>query len=217
MVINESWDNVLSNTLGSIEFQALINRVGEEYKTKVIYPPYEEIFRVYNLINIEDIKVVIIGQDPYHTKEMANGIAFSVGKNAGKTPPSLRNIFKELERDLGVVNKSTDLTCWVKQGIFMLNTTLTVEEGKAGSHSKYGWDLLTTETVKKISELNNKVVFLLWGNHAQTFEKYIDKNKHFILKTSHPSPLSAHQGFLGCGHFSEIEKLLEIKFDFCTD
>ncbi len=216
MIINESWDLVLSDVINSEDFKTLMNRVDNEYKTKVIYPPYEEIFKVYQLINIEDIKVVIIGQDPYHTAKMANGIAFSVKNGTTKTPPSLRNIFSELERDLSVRNTNTDLSSWVKQGIFLLNTTLTVEEGKPASHSKYGWDLLTTETIRKISEKNDEVVFLLWGKHAQAFEKYINTEKHHVLKTSHPSPLSVNQGFKGCSHFSEIEKILNTKFDFTT-
>ncbi len=216
MVINENWDKVLSNVIESKEFSETINKVNEEYDSKNVFPLKENIFRVYKMLSIEQIKVVILGQDPYHTKGMADGIAFSVSNNDLKAPPSLNNIFKEIKRDLGIINTNKDLTKWVEQGIFLLNTTLTVEEGKPASHSKLGWEKLTIETVKQISENQNKVIFLLWGNYAQNFEKYIDTNKHIVLKTSHPSPLSVNKGFNGCGHFSEIQKILNTKFDFTT-
>ncbi len=216
MIISEKWDDILQSVIVSDEFSELLSKVNAEYENKVIYPPKEEIFKVYRLLNIEDIKVVILGQDPYHTKGMADGIAFSVSDSSLKTPPSLKNIFKEIERDLGIQNKNKDLSNWVRQGVFLLNTTLTVEEGNANSHNKLGWDKLTTETIKQISEKQNKVVFLLWGSYAQSFEKYIDTTKHIVLKTSHPSPLSVTKGFMGCGHFSEVQKLLKTDIDFTT-
>ncbi len=216
MVINEHWDEVLSDVIKSESFEKTLVKVEKEYITKEIYPPRDSIFKVYELVDIEDIKVVILGQDPYHTKGMANGIAFSVYNDFPKMPPSLRNIFKEIESDLGVKNNNKDLTPWVKQGIFMLNTTLTVEQGKANSHKDIGWNELVVETIKKISLSRDKVAFMLWGNFAQSFEKYIDTEKHIILKTVHPSPLSASRGFLGSKQFSRVEELLGTKFDWRT-
>ncbi len=216
MVINKHWDEVLSEVINSENFVKTMEKVEQEYSIKVIYPPKDCIFKVYKLVEIEDIKVVILGQDPYHTKGMANGIAFSVYNDFPKMPPSLRNIFKELESDLGIKNTNKDLTPWVKQGIFMLNTCLTVEEGKANSHKDIGWNQLVVETIKKISEKNNRVAFMLWGNFAQGFEKYIDLEKHIIIKTAHPSPLSASRGFLGSNQFSGVEELLGVKFDWRT-
>ncbi len=216
MIINENWDDILSDVIKSDKFEKLLEKVSYAYTNSVVYPPKEDIFRVYKLLDLNDIKVVILGQDPYHTKGMADGIAFSVKNNFGKTPPSLVNIFKEIERDLCIKNTNTDLKNWVNQGVFLLNTTLTVEEGKPASHSKFGWEMLTKETVKQISNSNSNVVFLLWGNYAQRFEKYIDTNKHTILKTSHPSPLSVTKGFRGCGHFSRLQEILNCEIDFTT-
>ncbi len=216
MVINKHWDEVLSDVINTESFVETIKKVDVEYKTKEIYPPRDSIFKVYELVDIEDIKVVILGQDPYHTKGMANGIAFSVYNDFPKMPPSLRNIFKEIESDVGVRNTNKDLTPWVKQGIFLLNTTLTVEQGNANSHKDIGWNPLVVETIKKISGRNEKVAFMLWGNFAQGFEKYIDTEKHIVIKTAHPSPLSASRGFLGSRQFSEVEALLGAKFDWRT-
>ncbi len=216
MIINENWDLELNEIIKSEKFKKLLEDVEKEYETNVVYPPKEDIFRVYRLLPLEDIKVVILGQDPYHTKGMADGVAFSVKTDIEKKPPSLINIFKEIERDLAISNKNSDLTNWVKQGVFLLNTTLTVVEGKPASHSKLGWDMLTTETIKLISLKCDKVVFMLWGNFAQSFEKYIDTTKHVVLKTSHPSPLSVSRGFKGCGHFSKANEILEHSIDFTT-
>ncbi len=216
MVINKHWDEILGDVIESKSFLETLRKVDDEYTLKEIYPPKDSIFKVYELVNIEDIKIVILGQDPYHTKGMANGIAFSVYNDFPKMPPSLRNIFKEIESDLGVKNTNKDLTPWVKQGIFLLNTTLTVEQGKANSHKDIGWNILVVETIKKISTENDKVAFMLWGNFAQGFEKYIDTEKHIIIKTVHPSPLSASRGFLGSKQFSDVEELLGAKFDWRT-
>ncbi len=216
MLINEHWDEVLKDIINTEEFKNTIIKVEEEYKAKEIFPPKDKIFNVFKLVNINDIKIVILGQDPYHTEGMANGIAFSVYNDFSKMPPSLRNIFKELESDKGIKNSNKDLTPWVKQGIFMLNTTLTVEKGKANTHKNIGWNPLIVETIKKISENNDKVAFMLWGNFAQGFERYIDTDKHILIKTVHPSPLSANKGFLGSKQFSEVEKLLGIEFDWRT-
>ncbi len=216
MIINDKWDKVLSSVIYSDEIKKLIDRVNEEYTKNIIYPPKDDIFKVYRLLDLEKIRVVILGQDPYHTKGMADGIAFSVSNPESKMPPSLRNIFKEIKRDLGIVNENKDLSNWVNQGVFLLNTTLTVEEGKPASHSKYGWEHLTIETIRQISEQQKNVVFLLWGSYAQGFEKYIDTSKHTILKTSHPSPFSVKRGFDGCCHFSQVQEILGITIDFTT-
>lgn len=216
MVINEHWDEILCEVIESENFKNLINIVENEYLIKNIFPPREKVFEVYKRLHINDIKIVILGQDPYHTKGMANGIAFSAENEYYKMPPSLRNIFKELEEDIGIKNINKDLTPWVDQGIFLLNTTLTVEEGKANSHSKLGWDMLTTETIIKISEQCDKVAFLLWGNFAHKYEQYIDLDKHIVIKTAHPSPLSASRGFLGSKQFSMVEELLELNFNWQT-
>lgn len=216
MVINEHWDKILSEIIESDNFKSLMNTVDNEYLNKNIFPPRDKLFEVYKRLHINDIKVVILGQDPYHTKGMANGIAFSVENDHYKMPPSLRNIFKEIEDDKGIKNINKDLTPWVEQGIFLLNTTLTVEEGEANSHSKLGWDLLTTETIIKISDNCDKVAFLLWGNFAHKYEQYIDLDKHIIIKTAHPSPLSANRGFLGSRQFSKVEEMLGVSFDWRT-
>lgn len=216
MVINKKWDEILNKVIDSNDFKEILNRIDKEYESKIIFPPKEDIFKVYRLLDIDDIRVVILGQDPYHTKGMANGIAFSVNNNHPKMPPSLRNIFKEIESDIGIKNINKDLTPWVVQGIFLLNTTLTVEEGNANSHKYIGWNKLIIESIKKISERNDKVAFMLWGNFAQGFEKYIDMEKHIVIKTAHPSPLSASKGFLGSKQFSMVEELLETKFNWET-
>lgn len=170
-------------------------------------PPEEDIFRCFRLTPLHSVKVVILGQDPYHGLGQAMGLSFSVNRET-KLPPSLRNIYKELKSDLGVENTSGDLSSWAKQGVLLLNTVLTVKEGKAASHSKKGWELFTDEVIRKINEQRERVIFILWGNPAQSKEKLIDLNRHFILKAAHPSPLSAHRGFLGCRHFSKVNQLL---------
>lgn len=152
---------------------------------------------------------MILGQDPYHGEGQANGLSFSVSDGI-KTPPSLVNIFKEIERDLGIKNHGKgDLTHWTKQGVLLLNVTLTVRKNEAGSHQNRGWEEFTDKVISTISELKEGVVFLLWGKFAQNKQKLIHKNKHHILISSHPSPLSAYRGFLGCGHFSEVNKILK--------
>ncbi len=216
MQLNDDWRKTLSNVVETEKFQELLKTIEKEYSTKEIYPPKENIFKVYNLINVNDVKIVILGQDPYHTEGMANGIAFSTYNDFPKMPPSLRNIFKEIESDIGVSNTNKNLEPWVKQGIFLLNTTLTVEKSKANSHKNIGWNDFVIETIKQISNVNDKVAFMLWGNFAQGFEKYIDSGKHVVIKTVHPSPLSANKGFLGSKQFSEVERLLGVKFDWRT-
>jgi len=166
------------------------------------------IFNAFNFTTPNNIKVVILGQDPYHAKGQANGLSFSV-TNGVKTPPSLRNIFKELQSDLNhSISSNGSLESWAKQGVLLLNATLTVREKKAGSHQKLGWELFTDSIIKKISDKKEGIIFLLWGAFAQKKLALIDTRKHHVLITTHPSPFSSHRGFLGCKHFSKTNKIL---------
>ncbi len=183
----------------------LLNKIEEEYKTKDIAPQKEDIFRALKLTSLEDTKVVIFGQDPYPTKGVATGLAFS---SNGKLPASLRNMFKELESDLGIERVDTDLSDWAKQGVLLLNTTLTVEVGNANSHSKLGWISVTNQVIEQLNQKESPVIFVLLGGHAQKLEDKISQ-KHCILKYTHPSPLSAYRGFFGCNMYSNINTLLE--------
>lgn len=185
--------------------------VKEEYSNKTIFPKEELVFNAFDKCNFDDIKVVILGQDPYHTPGAAHGLAFSV-PDGEKIPPSLRNIFKEINEDLNKeIPTSGNLEKWAKQGVFMINATLTVEAHKAGSHQKKGWEQFTDAVIKKIADERENIVFLLWGSYAQKKANLIDENKHCILKSVHPSPLSAYRGFFGCKHFSKTNEYLESK------
>lgn len=180
-------------------------------KGKVIYPQKEDVFNAFKYCPLSELKVVILGQDPYHNVNQAHGLAFSVQKNVA-VPPSLLNIYKELEGDLNIKKAPHGcLTSWAKQGVFLLNTVLTVEAHKAHSHANIGWEIFTDTVIQKISDTKESVVFMLWGAHAQKKAKLIDAAKHLILKAPHPSPLSAHRGFLGCGHFSKANNYLQAK------
>lgn len=190
-------------------FQQLWNFINEEKsRGKNIFPPESLVFNALDLVSEQNLKVVILGQDPYHGADQANGLAFSV--NIGqKIPPSLRNIFKELNDDLGIpIPKHGDLTAWAKQGVLLLNSVLTVEEGKPGSHQHKGWEKFTDNIIQNISEENEGVVFMLWGNYAKSKSSFINANKHLILEAAHPSPLSAYQGFFQCKHFSKTNNYL---------
>jgi uracil-DNA glycosylase len=179
-----------------------------EKTNHVIYPPGDKIFSAFNLTPFEKVKVVIIGQDPYHGPGQANGLCFSVSPGIA-TPPSLKNVFKELNSDLGLpIPYTGNLEPWAKQGVLLLNATLTVRANTPGSHQKKGWENFTDAVIKTISDHKKGVVFLLWGNFAQTKEALIDQNKHYILKAAHPSPL-ARGAFFGCRHFSKTNKILE--------
>ena len=178
-----------------------------EYKTKTIYPKAENVFNSINQVPLEKIRVVIIGQDPYHEPNQAHGLSFSV-ENGVMLPPSLKNIFKEIEAETGVVNKSGNLIKWAKQGVLLLNTVLTVERGKANSHKNMGWENITTKIIQIINEQNTPIVFLLWGSQAQSFAKYLNNPNHIVLKCAHPSPLSAFNGFFGCNHFVKANEFL---------
>jgi uracil-DNA glycosylase len=217
--ITENWKMVLKDEFEKTYFQEIISFLDHQKKLgKTIFPEESLIFNAFNQTSFEDIHVVILGQDPYHAVNQAHGLSFSVPDGI-KLPPSLKNIFKELESDIGKeIPKSGNLIHWAKQGVLLLNASLTVEENKPMSHSKIGWNLFTDAVIKKISQEKTNVIFILWGKFAQEKEKLIDPEKHFILKAAHPSPLSAYNGFWGCRHFSKTNELLksikkeEIKF-----
>lgn len=205
------WAKLLSSTLDNDNFKQLSQFVEDQYCSDTpIYPPKPLIFNALELTPPESIKVVILGQDPYHGPGQAHGLAFSINDNCKKLPPSLKNIFKELEADLGQSSPSHgDLTEWAKQGVLLLNTVLTVEHKQAHSHKNKGWEQVTDDIISGLNQVPQTIIFLLWGAHAQAKEALIDQSKHTILKAPHPSPLSAHRGFFGCGHFSKTNQLLE--------
>jgi uracil-DNA glycosylase len=207
--IDQSWLTELKTEFESNYFKELKLFLLEEKKKQTIYPKGEDIFNAYNLTPFNLVKVVIIGQDPYHGENQAHGLCFSVKKGV-KPPPSLKNIYKELKTDVGFNEPNHgELTQWAKQGVFLLNATLTVRKSQPGSHQKKGWETFTNETIKAISNKKKGVVFLLWGRFAQEKEKLIDAKKHHILKATHPSPFSAYNGFFGCKHFSKTNSLLQ--------
>ncbi len=201
--IEQSWKKELENEFNKPYFTSLTYFLREEYLSKEIYPQEKEIFSAFNYCSIKDVKVVIVGQDPYHGKGQANGLCFSVNEGQ-KHPPSLMNIFKEIEKELGIpYPKSGDLARWASQGVFLLNATLTVESGMAGSHQKQGWETFTDSVIETINKSTEKVVFMLWGGFAKKKGKKINRNKHLVLESGHPSPLSAIRGYwFGNNHFS---------------
>jgi len=206
--IENSWKEQLADEFNSEYFLKLKQFLVEEKKNYTIYPPGSMIFNAFNLVPFEKVKVVIIGQDPYHGHGQAHGLCFSV-QHGIKPPPSLVNIFKEINSDLGIqVPPHGDLTNWGKQGVLLLNATLTVRAGQAGSHQGKGWETFTDTIIKKLSDKREKLVFILWGRYAQAKEDLIDTHRHFILKAAHPSPFSAHSGFFGCKHFSKTNEFL---------
>lgn len=210
--IEENWQNLLSSEFKKPYFIDLIQFVTNEYKNTICYPPQNKIFAAFNSCSVNNVKVVIIGQDPYHGEGQANGLCFSV--NQGITfPPSLTNIFKELQTDvLKPFPTNGDLEYWAKQGVLLLNATLTVKQNEAGSHQKKGWETFTDEVIKKISDEKENVVFLLWGGYAKKKGQKIDRTKHLVLETGHPSPLSANRGFwFGNKHFSKTNTFLKSK------
>lgn len=206
--IEPSWKKILENEFEQNYFKSLVEFVKHEYSSKEIFPPAKDIFNAFNLCPFNEVKVVIIGQDPYHGPGQAHGLCFSV-RSGISFPPSLRNIFKEINSDLGVpVPQSGDLTRWALQGVLLLNATLTVQAHQAGSHQKKGWEKFTDAVIKVVSEQNTHVVFLLWGAYAQQKGQVIDQSKHLVLESVHPSPLSASRGFFGNHHFSRANSYL---------
>lgn len=206
-----SWKPHLKDEFRKEYFQSLSIFLKNEYQTQAVFPPKKEVFKAFDFFDLEKLKVVIIGQDPYHGNGQANGLCFSV-KPKIKIPPSLQNIFKEIKNDLGKkIPQNGDLTRWAKQGVLLLNNTLTVRKNLAGSHRGRGWEVFTKNIIRLINENKSGVVYLLWGRDAQEKESLIDDRNNLILKAAHPSPLSAHSGFFGCKHFSQANDYLMLQ------
>ncbi|MDH2924226.1 uracil-DNA glycosylase [Nicoletella semolina] len=206
----KSWKDAIGEEKQKPYFQHILSYVSQErVNGKIIYPPKQEVFSAFALTEFCDVKVVIIGQDPYHGPNQAHGLSFSVKPNIAP-PPSLINIYKELAQDVGFqIPQHGYLVNWAKQGVLLLNTVLTVEQGKAHSHANIGWETFTDKVIHQLNRHREKLVFLLWGSHAQKKGQVIDGTRHCILKAPHPSPLSAHRGFLGCRHFSQTNAYLK--------
>jgi len=210
-IIEESWKKVLWEEFQSDYFHALREFLIEEREKHTVYPPGPKIFNAFQHTPFDKIKVVILGQDPYHGAGQAHGLCFSVPEGV-KPPPSLKNIFKEIFNDLEIPGPSNgNLERWADQGVFLLNATLTVRAGEAGSHQKRGWENFTDKVIQTISSRRENIIFLLWGRFAQAKENLIDGSKHLILKAAHPSPFSAYNGFFGCRHFSMVNEWLKEK------
>lgn len=205
--IGNSWDNVLKDDFGGENYQNLRRFLAEEYRTHTIYPDMHHIFSALKETAFEDVKVVIIGQDPYHNPGQAHGMCFSVMPGTD-TPPSLVNVFKEIKSDLGIANTNPYLINWAKQGVLLLNAVLTVRAGQAGSHRGKGWEILTDSIIKKLNERKEPIVFMLWGAYARSKKGYVTNPNHLVLECAHPSPLSAYNGFFGCKHFSKCNEFL---------
>lgn len=205
--IPQDWQLFLQDYLQNASFAQLQAQISAAYASKICYPSYSQLFRALELTPIQEVKVVILGQDPYHTPFHATGLAFSAPSET-KIPPSLRNIFKELHMDLGIQRKQTELDDWAKQGVLLLNTSLSVESGKAGSHKKLGWVPFTDYIIQKLSMREEHLIFVLWGKYAQSKLPLINQEKHIIFQSAHPSPLSAYQGFFGSRIFSQINQKL---------
>lgn len=207
--IETSWQKALPEEFAKPYFKNLTSTVKKAYLNEVIYPSPKNIFNAFSLCPFSKVKVVILGQDPYHGEKQAHGLAFSVPDGI-KTPPSLKNIYKEIKNDLGKeIPESGNLERWAEQGVLLLNATLTVRAGEAGSHQGLGWENFTDTVIKTVSDQKEHVVFLLWGRYAQAKANLIDETKHLILTAPHPSPLSAHNGWFGCKHFSQTNAYLE--------
>ncbi len=201
--IDPSWHSVLKEELKKPYFKEVSDFVCSEYREKTVYPPQGLVFNAFNSCTFDKVKVVILGQDPYHGEGQAHGLCFSVQKGV-KIPPSLRNMYKELKEDEGKeIPDHGSLQHWADQGVLLLNTTLTVLSGQPGSHQKKGWEEFTDAVVQKLSDEREGLVFLLWGNYAKQKGAMIDRTKHLVLEAAHPSPFSAHSGFFGCKHFSK--------------
>lgn len=206
--IEETWKEVLKEEFEKDYFVNLTSFVRQEYKEKTIYPKASNVFNAFNLCPFNEVKVIILGQDPYHEPNQAHGLCFSVLEPT-PSPPSLKNIFKEINLDLGIEPlESGDLTRWASQGVLLLNATLTVEAHKAGSHQGKGWEEFTDRVIFNLANRKSGLVFLLWGSYAQKKGEFIDQTKHLVLKSVHPSPLSAHRGFFGNHHFSQTNNYL---------
>ena len=207
-MFHNDWDIILGEEIEKVYFKQILKNVNELYQTKTIFPLKKDVFNAFRL-SYKDVKVVILGQDPYHGEGEAHGYAFSCLKTP--IPPSLKNIYKELYDDLHIQKDITngDLTTWVKQGVMLLNTCLTVEKDKPNSHKNLGWHTFTDEVIKKLNEREDPIVFILWGNNAREKKKYITNNKHLVIESAHPSPFSARNGFFGSKPFSKTNEFLK--------
>ena len=209
MKIGNDWDDALSIVWESPGFSKFLELINQEYQQKTIYPPKDYIFNALKHTPYQDVKVVIVGQDPYHGEGQAHGLSFSVQKGI-KCPPSLKNIYQELENDLGIISPNCgDLTAWAKEGVLLLNACLTVVKDCANSHKDIGWHRLTDTIIKKINLKDEPVVYILWGNFARTKKSLITNPKHLIIESTHPSPFSAHNGFFGSKPFSKANEFLK--------
>ncbi|HEY4527108.1 MAG TPA: uracil-DNA glycosylase [Candidatus Paceibacterota bacterium] len=207
--IEASWKVVLQEEFGKDYFKTLTEFVRSEYQHAIVFPPPKNIFRAFELTPFDKVEVVILGQDPYHGPGQANGLCFAVGEGVA-LPPSLQNIFKEIESDLGqpLAHRTGDLERWAKQGVLLLNATLTVRARKAGSHQGKGWEQFTDAVIRKLSEEREHLVFILWGNYAKQKGAHVNREKHLVIESAHPSPFSAAGGFLGSKPFSTTNKYL---------
>lgn len=206
-MINKVWDTMLKDEFQAEYFKKLGVFVKSEYKLKEIYPQYEHIFDAFRYTDYDDVKVVILGQDPYHGKDEAHGLSFSVREGVAM-PPSLRNIFKELENDIGVKRTQTDLTDWAKQGVLLLNSIMTVVKDHPLSHKEKGWEIFTDNVIRSLGKREKPMVFVLWGSYARSKKYLIENRNHLIIECVHPSPLSANRGFFGSKPFSKINTFL---------
>ena len=210
--IEESWKQVLADEFSSLYFKNLAAFVKTAYANGVVYPPGKYIFEAFNRTPFDKVKVVILGQDPYHEPNQAHGLCFSVQKGV-RLPPSLVNIYKELEEEFGTkfLDRDGDLSHWADQGVLLLNATLTVAAGNAGSHQGRGWEMFTDAVVSKLAEQRENLVFMLWGSYARRKGAVINRKRHLVLECAHPSPLSVYRGFFGCGHFKKANEYLASK------
>lgn len=207
--IEASWKRALREEFEKPYFGTLTRFVRGEYAKRTVYPPPKDIFRAFDRCPFEKVKVVILGQDPYHGHGQANGLCFAVGERV-PVPPSLQNIFKEIHSDLGIMpHQSGDLTRWAEQGVLLLNATLTVRANTPGSHQRKGWEEFTDAAIRALSQEREHIIFLLWGNYAKNKGAVIDRTKHLVLEAAHPSPFSADNGFFGCRHFSQANRYLK--------
>lgn len=207
--ITNDWKDILENEFKKEYFVKIKNFLVEEYNKYNVFPPKKNILNAFELTSYSDTKIVILGQDPYHQYGQAHGLAFSVNYGV-RIPPSLQNMYKELKDDLGLyVPNNGYLVKWAKQGVLLLNTSLTVRENEANSHSKIGWQIFTDNVIKALNEREKPIIFILWGNNAKSKIQFINKDRHYILAGVHPSPLSASRGFFGCKHFSKANEILK--------
>lgn len=208
-VLSAGWDSALAGEFKKPYYRDLYTFIKKEYDSNVIYPPSEEIFTAFKLTDLNDVKVLILGQDPYHEPGQAHGLSFSV-KPGVQIPPSLMNMYKELQDELGLyIPNNGYLTKWASQGVMMLNTVLTVRAHNANSHKGMGWEEFTDAAIKALNEMDKPVVYMLWGSNAQSKEKMLNNPKQLVLKAPHPSPLSSYRGFFGCNHFIKCNQFLK--------